>query len=419
MKKSLFSVLMVVVLLLSSTSVFTASAAAFKPDESNVVNIFCSFESGDWMPMMQETITSNDQLNVTNFDLAIAGKNAFTGSKSYQASCHSEEGGSATFEWYQVENNKHIYERNGHAELTALYNAGKGLNLTNADYLQFYVKNEANKPLIIKWLSLYGSDRWELKPFAKYVTILRDGEWESMGISDSFITIPRRYEGFIRVELKKENFKSGSWDGTSFDKSLITSVCAYLHADAGGINGSLHIDDMAFVGKNLDIGNKVCSVKKVDEKAYFADFLGTEEEPAATTTTGKNEGAATTTAGKTPTTTAKVEDNKTTAATAGNASTTAQTGADASTTGAEDASTTAAAGDGSTTDAASVGATTTQKAGGDSSDVSKPSSNDQQDNNNTDNGDKSADMTWLIVVIGAVVVAAVVVVVVVVMKKKA
>jgi hypothetical protein len=260
----------------------TASAAEFEPSNENVVNIFCSFEDGDWMPMMHDTVTPNDQLNITNFDVALSDKHAFTGSKSYTASCHSNDGGYATFEWYQVENNKHIYERGGHADLTRLYNEGKGMDLTNADYLQFYVKNEADKPLVIKWLRLYGEDAWELKPFAKYVYILRDGEWQNLSISNSFITIPRKYEGFIRVELRADNFKKGAWDGLELNKSCITAVGTYLHADMGGVNGNLYIDDLAFVGKNLDIGNKICSVTKINERDYFSKFLDLDEDPKPT-----------------------------------------------------------------------------------------------------------------------------------------
>ena len=282
MTRKLFAAVLALVLVLSCGSVISVLAEEFKPSNENVVNIFCGFEDGDWMPMMHDTITDKDQLNISNFDIAISDKNAFTGSNSYEASCHSTEGGYVTFEWYQVKDGKHIYERNGNTDLMALYNAGKGMNLTNADYLQFYVKNEANKPLVIKWLRIYGGDAWELKPFAKYVYILRDGEWEQLSIQNSFITIPRKYEGFIRVELRADNFKSGAWNGKSLDKSLITAVGTYLHADAGGVTGKLYIDDLAFVGKNLDIGNSVCKVTKINEKDYFADFLGLEDEPVET-----------------------------------------------------------------------------------------------------------------------------------------
>ena len=282
MAKKLLAAVLALILVLSCGSVMSVLADEFKPSNDNVVNVFCGFEDGDWMPMMHDTITSNDQLNIANFDIAISNKNAFSGSKSYVCSNTSSEGGYATFEWYQVKDGKHIYERNGNTDLMALYNAGMGMDASGADYLQFYVKNEANKALVIKWLRVYGSDCWGLKPFAKYVYILRDGEWEKLDVQNTFITIPRKYEGFIRVELRADNFQSGAWYGKEFDKSLVTAVGTYLHADQGGITGNLYIDDLAFVGKNLNIDNKICKITKYNEKDYFADFLGLEDEPVET-----------------------------------------------------------------------------------------------------------------------------------------
>jgi len=245
------------------------------------------------MPMLPDNMTSLDQYNNANFENKIVSKNAYTGSKSFEAKCVSPEGGYSTFEWYQMDDakTKHLYVRDGrNTDLMELYKAGKGLKLKDAEYLQFYVNNPSNYPLSIKWLSLYGEDYWSLKVAAKYVTYLVDGEWESLRVANETIPVPAKYTGFIRVALTKDNFKSGNWDGKSLKLDLITAVGAYLDSQNGQEGATFYIDDVAFVGKNLNAG---MNTKVVKEDEYFKNFLGTTDDtpaskPVSSTTSSEN-----------------------------------------------------------------------------------------------------------------------------------
>ena len=259
----------------------SVSAAQFVPAADRQVNIICGFEDGDWLPMMPDTITDKDQFNEANISVGLTGDQKYTGAKAYHVSATSEDGGYCSFEWYQVQDGKHIYERNGHTELSALYTSGTGYRFENAEYLQLYVKNEANGPISLKWAALYGEDCWEIKPFAQYVTILKDGEWQKLTINNTFITIPRKYEGFIRIQLIPDNFRSGSWDGKTLKLDLVTAIRFYIDI-TGSVSGKLYIDDLAVVGKNVNVKN---GTKIVSEQEYFKAFLGDSAQTPVTSQT--------------------------------------------------------------------------------------------------------------------------------------
>ena len=144
--------------------VLAISSFAFSPSESTKVNIFCGFESGDTLPMIMDPHGNPQINNPGGFKLELNSSEKYSGSKSVKASTATSEASGdprCTFEWFPVFEGKNIHEQ---ADLEEYYDAGNGYSFKGAEYLQLWVKNTSKSPLSLIWLTLYGKDKYQLKP---------------------------------------------------------------------------------------------------------------------------------------------------------------------------------------------------------------------------------------------------------------
>lgn len=161
----------------------------------------------------------------------------------------------------------------------------KASDLSGADYLQFWVKNESEADAPLDMVRFYISKAdgtvviADLKNGASVLTAKKGAsKWSTLKASlpesngRGKLVIPQGFEGFVRIPLKAENFLVQDTSGQLISNgtfSFATDKVMRFSVYATNPFGAIYFDDVAAVGVNA---NKA-GLEYVTEENYFKGYL--------------------------------------------------------------------------------------------------------------------------------------------------